>query len=106
MLVVADVLTGIASALKRHVFDPKQLANFYATSVLPLLIGWVALSIFAFAVANVPGLPPAITSLIGPGVADSSYALVVIELGASLLQNLGELGLLAQSAPAAPKPQS
>lgn len=108
VLVVVDVLTGIASALKRHTLDFKLLGNFLATSVLPLVLGWVALSIFAFAVANVPGLPPAIASLIGPSVADSAYALVVLELGASVLQNVGELGLLpaqpaAPAAPPAPK---
>src|SRR5258706_11641724 len=89
-LVVVDVLTGIASALKRRALDFKALGDFMGTSVLPLVLGWVALSIFAFAVANIPGLPPAVASLIGPGVADSAYALVVLELGASILQNVGE----------------
>lgn len=107
VLVVVDVLTGIASALKRKSLDFKLLGNFLATSVLPLVLGWVALSIFSFAVANVPGLPPAIAGLIGPGVTGSAYVLIVLELGASVLQNLNELGLLAgqpaQAPPAAPK---
>lgn len=108
MLVVVDVLTGIASALKRHVLDFKVLGNFLATSVLPLVLGWVALSIFAFSVANIPGLPTALSNLIGPGIADSSYALVVLQLGASVLQNVGELGLLPSQAavPTAPAPKS
>jgi len=46
-LIAADVILGVALAIKRGQFSFHELARFYQTSVLPLLVGWAAFAILA-----------------------------------------------------------
>jgi hypothetical protein len=48
-LLYLDLVFGLAKALRTQSFDFKKLAQFYATNVLPYLIGYAALYVaFSF----------------------------------------------------------
>jgi hypothetical protein len=84
-LIVLDVLLGIASALRRGVFDWAQLANFYRTMVMPYIIGYLALWL---AVGFI--IPP---EALGPGLdfneaaVTTAWAVLVATLGSSIAGN-------------------
>lgn len=42
VLIVMDVLLAVAAAIKAGNFDPKKLAMFYKSNVLPYFLGYVA----------------------------------------------------------------
>ena len=46
-LIAADVIIGVALAIKRREFSFYELARFYQTSILPLLVGWAAFAVLA-----------------------------------------------------------
>lgn len=89
-LIVLEVVSGIAAALKRGMFDWQKVANFYRTSVMPGLVGWLGLVFSTYLV--VPGLfGDAVSGVVSPAVALSSLLAVVATLVASIRANLAEL---------------
>lgn len=42
-LIALDLLFGVALAIKLKVFDWKKLGDFYRTTVVPNVIGWLAI---------------------------------------------------------------
>lgn len=90
LLIVVDLTLGVASALKRRVFEWKKVGDFYTTNVLPKLIGWIALTILSYALTQA-ALPPEIAAVLAPLSAGLAYLLVLASLGASILSNYQEL---------------
>lgn len=102
-LVSADILLGIASALKRGEFHWKEVGNFYRTNIVPKLLGWSGLSILTYTVTQ-SALPPEIGGFVFPVTAGAAWAAVIIDLLASITSNARELFFPAPSA--ASKPQA
>jgi hypothetical protein len=94
VLVVLDFISGALAALKTHTFDLKKLADYFASSVIPLVFGWAVLSIFAYALGAIPKMPEQISMAIGPGVAYTSFVTIALMLTASIVSNLNEIGVL------------
>ena len=91
-LIAADVLLGVAYAVMRKRFDLSKLTDFFATMVLPKLIGWVAVAVIGhFAI---PQALPAGYEWIGDGViVQGTYIGIVVTLFASVIGHLRALGM-------------
>ena len=89
-LIVLDVLLGIASALRRNVFDWALLATFYQRSVLPYLLGY-----FTFYLVIHFVIPSDSLGQIGAPITEGSvtlaWAVLVGTLGRSIAFNFREL---------------
>jgi hypothetical protein len=85
-LVLLDVITGVAAAVKAGVFQWAKVLDFYQKTILPLILGWVAITLF---------LNYASSDLLGQGsdaltipTAATLWALTVRQIGASVLDNV------------------
>ncbi|MFH1392335.1 MAG: phage holin family protein [bacterium] len=81
ILLLVDVVLGIISAFAKKVFDFRKLGNFMKGPVLGYILGFAVIEIVGQAL---PGL-----AFIVFGV----FVLVVIALFASIIRNLGKLGM-------------
>jgi len=96
-LIGLDVVLGVAVAIKVGAFQWAELGRFYRTMVAPNVIGYLAL----YVVFRL--LPDALDDLIGVGPAEmtaqvlvtAAFAVIVINLGASIWAHLGDLGVAA-----------
>jgi hypothetical protein len=82
-LIVLDLAFGVAVAARRRVFEWKKVADFYGTTVLPNLLGWITVHIvvsIATALA-VSALVDAIKPVIDLGF----YGVVMIALVAQVV---------------------
>lgn len=84
-LVVADLIFGVASALKRKVFSLAVLSNFYRTNVIPKLLGWVALSVLTAAAS--PELLGSGAAYATPVVTVGAWGAIVLTMGSSIWAN-------------------
>jgi hypothetical protein len=91
VLVVADVLSGILSALKRGKFEWGQVANVYRTNVVPKIGGWVIVTLLVETLTRTANLPDIANSIIQAVNVFGFYPLVIADLLASLVLNLQEL---------------
>lgn len=93
LLIAADLILGIASALKRKVFDWQVVSNFYRTNIIPKLLGWVAVTLLAYAASGPVGqlLGPTVGQYFGPAAANGFYLAVVGSLLASIYSNYQEI---------------
>jgi hypothetical protein len=89
ILVVADVLFGLIIAVKSGVFDPRKAANFYKTTVLPYLLGWLVLNVLVKLV-GVLGLND-IAPVVPASVEAGAYAILLLTLGAGLFDKFRAL---------------
>ena len=89
-LILIDLLLGIASALKRKAFDWVKLADFYKSSVLPYVIGYLALYV---AIGFI--IPPESLGQLGEpvdeGAVTLAWATLTLTLLKSILDNFNEL---------------
>jgi hypothetical protein len=53
-VIVLDVIFGVSSALKSGKFDWTKLADFYKSTVVPGLLGWVGITAATYVIT--PGL--------------------------------------------------
>lgn len=97
-LIVADLLSGVLSALKRGVFHWRELANVYRTNVIPKVGGWLVVTALVETLAHTANLPDLANTILQGVNVFGFYPLVVADLLASLTLNLQEL---ARPAPAA-----
>ena len=90
LLVLVDVLLGVGSALRRKQFQWQVVANFYRTTVLPKIVGWVAAVILSYAVI-LSALPNDLGATLAPISATLALAFVVADLGSSIIANWREV---------------
>jgi hypothetical protein len=87
-LIVLDVVTGIALALRLGVFKWSEVGNFYKTMVLPFLLGWAG---FAFVSQWVTGDLAAQFGdwawTVGEGITTVTWLATVAVIGNSILTN-------------------
>lgn len=91
-LCLAQVLTGVAVALKAGVFEWSRLGDFYRTIVAPKLMGWLAAVILARFVL-LDYLPENL-KIIGQGIEVIAFGAVVLALGGAVLENFQALGIM------------
>ena len=84
-LIAADVILGVALAIRRGSFSFYELARFYQTSVLPLLVGWAAFAILAR--AAVPDTMGESAYLASDAVVTAAWLAAVGRLVSSILTN-------------------
>lgn len=81
--IFADVLTGVIAALRVGTFDAQRLAKFYASNVLPFVLGFALLwSVAAF------GLSDFLPAALGDAASSLGYAAIMSALGASIIDNV------------------
>ncbi len=91
LLIVVDVLAGVAAALRTKKFNWTKLGDFYYTMIVPMLLGWLAFSLLVFVLTNVTGFPPEIGQAVATGVNGVSYLTLVGTLVASIKANFDEM---------------
>ncbi len=89
VLVVVDVLFGLILAIKSGEFDPGKAANFYKTTVLPYLLGWLVLNLL-IKLVGVLGLND-IAPIVPASIEAGAYALLLLTLGAGLFDKFRAL---------------
>src|SRR5674476_271991 len=91
-LIVVQVITGVAVALKIGVFEWSKLGDFYRTVVVPKFLGWLSAIILAQFVLG-PNLPVNY-GWVNPAIAITAFGVVVAALAGSVLENFQALGIL------------
>jgi hypothetical protein len=95
-LILVQVISGIAVALKIGVFEWSKLGDFYRTIVVPKFLGWLAAIIMAqFVLA--PNLPAGY-EWINPAIAVIAFGVVVAALAGAIWENFQALGILPAGA--------
>ena len=91
ILLIVNVVLGIAVALKQLVFDWRKLVNFFQSDVLPKIIGWTAISFLAhFVTPEILGEPLGIQ--IANGLTGVMWAGIMLSFGGDILSKLAVLG--------------
>lgn len=101
-LIAIDVLTGVGSAIKLKRFALQKLADFYRTSVLPQLVGWLAISALTSIAASAL-VDAELAQVISGAQAWSMYSAIVLALIASIKANTDEIMRPAQVIEVEPK---
>ena len=91
VLVAADVLSGILSALKRGAFEWGEVAKVYRTNVVPKIGGWAIVTLLVETLTRTADLPDIANTIIQGVNVFGFYPLVIADLLASLVLNLQEL---------------
>jgi len=86
-LVVIDVVTGIAAAIKRGEFSWGKMGDFYRTNVLPYIISYLPV----YVVFQYLGMY--IGDVLSEGIVTLLWAPIVSNLAASIGDNLKDLGV-------------
>lgn len=84
-LILLDVVMGVASAIKAKAFKWNKLADFYCTTVLPQLIGWIGLTVTMHLVV------PDVYGVASSATANLAWATIVANLGASVGKSFKEV---------------
>lgn len=84
-LIVLDVLSGLASAIKRGAFRWKVLANFYGTNVVPYLLGYLA------AYVSIKVILPPDNGILSDSLVTVAWGALTGTLLNSIYSNLSEL---------------
>lgn len=82
LLVALDWLFGVIRAIKAREFQWKQIADFYVTSVLPYVLGWMALHV-AVRLISILALKD-VGSIVTTSVSTGAYFILVFALGAQV----------------------
>jgi hypothetical protein len=101
-LIAIDVLTGVGSAIKLQRFALQKLADFYRTSVLPQLVGWLSISALTSIAASAL-VDAELAQVISGAQAWSMYSAIVLALLASIKANTDEIMRTAQVIEVEPK---
>lgn len=81
-LVVVDLVFGVIVAVKSGTFDLRKLGDFYKTTVLPYLLGWVVLSL-SIKLVGVFGLDQ-IAPFLPASLETGAYLLLLVSVGIQL----------------------
>lgn len=90
MLIVLDVLLGIAAAIRQKKFDFRRVGEFYLTMVIPYIIGYLAF--YAFSKVAIPELLGNIGYLASEVMVTIAWLALVGCIGASAIANGKALG--------------
>lgn len=81
--IIVDIATGIMAAIRLRIFDIQRLANFYASSVIPYLFGYLLIWILTLL-----GLDAVLPQSIQTALASLGFAAIVATLSGSILDNV------------------
>lgn len=87
VLIIADLLLGVAEALKVGKFDLLLVAEFYKRMVIPSLLGWFALTILTL-YASKEILPSGTADLLTGGLSGLAWAAATGQIVASILKHV------------------
>ena len=95
-LIILDIILGVAAALKRGEFDWAKLSQFYRTMILPMGLGFGIVALVApWLVSDLLG---EYSSLLSNALKTLAWAVLVRELGASILGHFKEIfGVVPES---------
>jgi len=88
-LILADVVLGVAVAVRSGAFQWRKLGDFYRVQVLPSLIGWFGVTLAIYLVT--PSVLGGAADWLNLVVANALWGTAVASVGASALQSLTEL---------------
>lgn len=91
-LALAQVILGIAVALKTGVFEWAKVANFFGAIIAPMILAWLACMIVVLLVPT-NYLPNAISN----GIQTTTFLAIVVSFTGSIVANLRALGVLQES---------
>lgn len=91
-LSLAQVVLGVAVALKNKIFEWQKLADFFSTIIAPKVLAWVACMIVILMVPT-KYLPVELTD----GIQTISFLMVVASFTGSIIANLRALGILSEN---------
>jgi hypothetical protein len=100
LLILIDLVFGVAVALKLRKFDFKLLADFYRTTVMPNLLGWIVLDT-VLRVAAFYQIP--IVDALQPVLSIGFYGIVMVALLAQIVSKGALLAKPVEPPPAAAK---
>jgi len=90
-LILLDVLLAVAAALRTGQFEPKRLADFYRTMVVPYVIGYLAFYLVStYFIKDVELLGP-YADVVGEGMVWMAWLALVGTLGAAVFKNVKAL---------------
>ena len=81
VLIIANLLTGVAVSIKTGTFRLKELGNLMTTRIIPYVLGYLAVGV----VAVIDG-----TWVVAVPV---TWGIIVLTLAGAIIQNLKELGI-------------
>ncbi len=97
-LILADLLLGVAVAVRAREFKLARVGDFYRVQVLPVLIGWVGVTLALYLMT--PELLGALADSFNAVVANGLWATALATVGGSALKSLAELQAPAKVADA------
>ena len=90
-LIAADVLSGVASAIRQRTFQWRKLANFYLSNVVPFILVYGGLYIAVGLVD--PELMGGYADVVSETFKNVVWTAIVYHLAMSIMTNLEEMGL-------------
>ncbi len=90
VLSLVDILSGVASALRRGAFVWERVNEFYAKTILPKVLGWLSLTLLTLGSA-LAVLPQEVAAWVGGGLAAVAYLVVLNDFRRSIFANLREV---------------
>ncbi len=91
-LIAANVVFGVALAIKNKEFDWSKFSNFYISDILPKLIGYIGVVILV-EFTNLDFLGPEVKAVVEDGIQWTAWLAVVVSLGGDILNKLSALGI-------------
>jgi len=91
-LVAANVILGVAVAIKEKKFEWAKLADFYISDIVPKLLGYVAVVILV-EFGALEYLGPDLAGQIEGGLLMEAWLAVVVSIGGDILKKLASLGI-------------
>lgn len=86
LAITIDVVTGIAAALHLHTFDLQRSATFYASNIMPYVLGY--LLVWSLALLGLDTLLPQMWQ---EALASIGSGVIVSALGGSIMDNVSRL---------------
>jgi len=95
-LVAANIILGVAVAIKNRVFEWAKVADFYLSDIVPKLLGYLAIRIIVVFGA-VEFLGPSLGASIGDGLLTAIWLAIVVSIGGDILSKVSALGVTSIS---------
>jgi hypothetical protein len=94
-LILVDLVTGVAAALKARAFELQRVGEFLVTNVLPFVIVWGGVSAAAWIAPAADFTIGAVTVSVPvlPALAAAAFVAATVALLGSILENVKGLGL-------------